>query len=72
MKVDFKSMLLKRVDLKGLLLEDFLMTVVKAGLEDIVKKSDNKFDDAALTFVWPQLEEACRKFVDEKYEEISK
>lgn len=63
--MEWKEVLVKRVDVKGLLVEDVLRGVVKAKLEEIVKDTSNPFDDSLMTFVYPLLEEAVAKAIDE-------
>jgi len=64
--MDYKAVLLKRVDLKGLVIEDVLQGVVKAQLDKIVKDSSNSFDDMLMTFVYPEIEKAVIKWADEQ------
>ena len=63
--MEWEKVLLKRVDVKGLLIEDVMKSLVKPKLEEIVKDPSNPFDDSLLTFVYPLLEEAVTKAVDE-------
>lgn len=60
------DILLKRVDVRGLILEDIMVGIIKFELEKIVKDSSNPYDDAMLAFVYPILEDAAKKFIDEK------
>ena len=64
-KEEVKNMLLKRVDVKGLLIEDLLRGVIKVALEKVAADSSNKFDDAAVAWLYPMLEEAAVKWLDE-------
>lgn len=64
--MDYKAVLLKRVDLKGLVIEDILQGLVKAKLDEIVKDSSNSFDDMLMTFVYPEIEKAVVKWADEQ------
>jgi hypothetical protein len=69
--MDWKEVLVKRVDVKGLLVEDVLRGLIKGKLEEIVKDTSNPFDDSLLTFVYPLLEEAVAKAVDELVEKAN-
>ena len=66
MEIDYKSILLKRVDLSGLLIEDVLSGIIKPELEKLVLDSSNKFDDSIYALVYPQLEAVVKKFVDDQ------
>ena len=66
MEIDYKSILLKRVDLGGLLIEDVLGGVIKPALEKLVADSENKFDDSLYALIYPQLEAVVKKFVDDQ------
>lgn len=60
----FGKALLKRVDVRGLVVEDLMLGLVKAKLEEIVKDSSNSFDDAAFAMVWPMLEKGVKEGLD--------
>ena len=69
--MDIKAILLKRIDLKGLLVEDILAGIVKAKLDELVAKTDNTLDDALVAMIYPELLKALEKFVDEKLAELA-
>jgi hypothetical protein len=64
------DMLLKRVDVRGLVMEDIMIGIIKTELEKIVKDSSNSYDDAMFAFVYPILEDAAKKFIDEQLVKI--
>jgi hypothetical protein len=61
------AILLKRIDVKGLVCED-VMAIVKVKLEEIVKDSSNSFDDAAFAMLWPLLEKGVSEGLDKLLE----
>lgn len=69
--MDIKAVLLKRIDLKGLLVEDIMGDVIKKKLDELVAKSDNTLDDALVAMIYPELLKALEKFVDEKVAELA-
>lgn len=70
MGVDVKAILLKRIDLKGLIVEDVLQGVVKAKLQELVDDSSNTLDNALMAMVYPELEKAAVKFVEEQLQKL--
>ncbi len=70
MAFDVKAVLLKRVDLKGLLIEDVLQGVIKAALEKFVKDTSNPYDDTLEAMLYPLLETAMTKFVEDQYAKL--
>lgn len=62
------AILLKRVDVKGLICEDIMLGMVKEKLEEIVKDSSNAFDDAAFQMLWPLLEKGVSEGLDKLLE----
>jgi len=64
--MNVKDVLLKyvKVDLKGLLIDWLLETVIKVKLDAIVKDSSNPYDDMLLSYVYPLLKDASVKAVD--------
>lgn len=64
------EMLLKRIDVRGLILEDIMIGIVKHELEKIVKDSSNSYDDAMFAFVYPILEDAAKKFIEDELTKI--
>lgn len=70
-KAEIVEMLLKRIDVKGLLIEDVLKVVIKRELEKLVLDSSTPFDDAMFQIVWPALEKALADLVDKGLEKVS-
>lgn len=66
MSFDVKTVLLKRVDLKGLVIEDVLQGVLKPVLEKFVKDTGNPYDDALEAMLYPVIEQALTKFVEDQ------
>lgn len=64
------QMLLNRIDVKGLLIDDLMVGFVKEKLEKVVADSANSFDDAALAMLWPLLEKAMRDGADKLIEKV--
>jgi len=62
--MDIKAMLLKRVDLRGLIVEDIVAGVIKSKLAEFVASSDNTYDDALYNLLYPMLEAEVIKQVD--------
>ena len=62
--MDIKAMLLKRVDLRGLIIEDIMTGIVKAKLQEFVQDSSNTYDDALYNLLYPMLEAEVIKQVD--------
>lgn len=50
------QMLLKRVDLKGLIIEDVLVGMIFKKLDDLAAASDNSLDDVLLAMIKPELQ----------------
>jgi len=67
-----KEVLLKyvKIDLKGLLLDYLLETIIKPKLEEIVKDSSNPYDDMLLSYVFPALKDAATKGIEKLEEKI--
>ncbi len=63
---ELKEILAKRVDWKGMLLEDIMDGVIKGKLDELVQKSENTIDDAVVNLVYPLLREEVAKYVEEK------
>lgn len=68
---EIKKLLLKRVDLKGLLVEDVLQGLVKSALDKVVKDSSNPYDDIAMAALYPPLEKALIEAVDDLMAKLS-
>jgi hypothetical protein len=69
---DIKKLVLKRVDLKGLLVEDLLKTVLHEALASLVAKSDNTIDDAMVAFLEPIVIAEAEKQLDKLLAELAK
>jgi len=65
------EVVLKRVDLKGLLIEDLLVGVVEAKLKELAAKSDNSLDDALLAMIMPELKKSVSELVDSELAKLS-
>ena len=70
MKIDVKAIIAKRLDLKGLLVEDVMQGIIKAKLAEIVADSSNKFDDALFNMVYPELEKAAADAVQKLIDDL--
>lgn len=64
-KKEIIALLLKRIDLKGLLVEDVLQLVIKKALDKVVQDSSNPYDNIAMAALYPPLEKAIVEAVDE-------
>ena len=62
---DLLKLLLKRVDVKGLLLEDLLKGLLEPKLKEFVADSSNPYDDMLLAALLPHLERQLAKLVDD-------
>ena len=62
---ELKHMLLARVDLKGLIVDDLLKKVLHDVLKDLVAKSDNAIDDAIVAIVEPLVVAEASRRLDE-------
>ena len=62
--MDIKEIVAKRLDLKGLLIEDLYDGLIVPELEKLVAKSDNDLDDGLLLMIKPVLRDALEKVVD--------
>ena len=56
---DWKEMVRKRIDLKGLLVEDILVGVVEKAIDDLVADSSNLYDDMLAAALKPALRKAA-------------
>lgn len=61
---EIKAILMKRIDVKGLLVEDLLSQIIKPALEKMVADSENKYDDMAMAALYPPLEKAIKEQID--------
>lgn len=64
--MDIKEVLLKRIDIKGLLVEDLMEGIIKSELDKLVAKTDNTLDDALVAMIYPEMVKAVEAFIDEK------
>lgn len=62
--MDILKKVLSYVNLKGLVVEWVMREVVKGKLDEIAKDSANPYDDAAVAFIYPLLEDAVSKALD--------
>lgn len=58
------EILLKRVDLRGLLVDDLLKGVINDALDKVVKDTANPFDDIAKAATMPAIEKALSEYLD--------
>ena len=68
--MDLKEILAKRVDLKGLVMEDIYDGLIVKKLDELAKDSENTLDDALLAMIEPILRDYLEKELDklsEKY-----
>jgi len=70
-ELDIKDMLLKRIDLRGLIVEDVMQAIIKKKMEEFVKDSENTYDDALYNLLYPMLEEEVIKKIDELLAKIA-
>lgn len=61
--MDYKALLLKYVDLKGLLVDGLLKAVVEVKLKELAADTSNSIDDALVAFLMPELEAAAVKWI---------
>ena len=69
-KKEIAALLLKRVDIKGLLVEDFLKDFVMAKLKEKAASTDPLWDDSLVLMLEPVLVAAAEEFVDSKVAEV--
>lgn len=62
-KKEIVALLLKRVDVKGLLVEDLLGAILKPALDKMVADSANPYDDVAVAALYPPLAKAIEEQV---------
>lgn len=63
--MDIKAMLLNRIDLEGLIIEDVLRGIVKKKLDELVADSSNTLDDALVAMIYPEIEKAAARELKE-------
>ena len=57
-KQEIIALLLKRIDIQGLLIEDGMKAILKPALDKMVADSSNPYDDVAVAALYPPLEKA--------------
>lgn len=70
-KEEIVAILLKRIDVKGLLIEDVLKHLIKGALDDVAADSSNIYDDMAIAALYPLVEAAFIKKLDEFLAKLS-
>lgn len=67
-----KEVLLKyiKIDLKGLVIDYVMESVVKPKLESIVNDTSNPYDNMLVAYVYPLLKEAALKGVEDLEDKI--
>jgi hypothetical protein len=63
--MSLKEEVLQYVDLKGLVVDLAVKKYAKTALENVVKSTDNTFDDAAFAMLWPLLEKEVERLAAE-------
>lgn len=53
--IDIKAIVKKRIDLKGLLVEDLMVGIIEKALDKIVADSSNPYDDMLKAALLPML-----------------
>ena len=69
--MDVKAILLKRIDLKGLLLEDVLKGVIEPAIDKFVADTANPYDNMVKELLLPKVEEALVKFVEDQLAKLA-
>lgn len=62
--LDLKEILKKRIDLRGLLVEDLLINLVEKALDEVVADSSNPYDDMLAAALKPVLKKAAIEQID--------
>lgn len=63
-KVMLIKMLLKRVDVKGLIVEDLFENILGAKLKELAAKTNTPIDDPIVAFLIPELSNALGEQID--------
>lgn len=63
-KKEVVAMLFKRIDVRGLIVEDLLDAVLEPALDKLVKDTSTPFDDMAKQAVYPVLKQELVKALD--------
>ncbi len=66
MKAKLIKILLKYVNIRGLLFEGMLNGIVKEALDEMVAKTDNPYDDVAAAALYPPLSSALQNVVEKR------
>jgi len=69
-KKEIAEMVLNRVDIKGLLVEDFLVGFVMKKLKEKAASTDPLWDDSLVLMLEPVLVAAANEFADSKIAEV--
>lgn len=69
-KKDIIAILVKRIDLKGLVMEDILEGVIEPKLDELVASTSTSLDDTAKALIMPELKKALDEFLGEKLDEL--
>lgn len=64
-KKEIIAVLLKRIDVKGLIVEDLVDGALNKALDKVVNDSSNTFDNMAKDALWPYLRKAVVEGLDE-------
>ena len=55
------ALILKRVDIKGLIIDDAMDVLLKGALDKMVADSSNPYDDLAVAALYPPLKKAIEE-----------
>ncbi len=69
MKVDVKKLVLNSIDLEKLAF-GIIDEVLEKALLEVVAKSENKIDDAAVAMIYPIVEAEIKKLISAKVAEL--
>ena len=70
-KDELVQILISNVNLKGIAF-DLIDGVAEEALRNIVESSENKWDDALMTSIYPVLEKELKRLIEEKLKELLK
>lgn len=66
------AILLKRIDVKGLIVEDLLTSILEPALKKIVEDSSNPYDDVAMAALYPPLKKALQEQIENLLNKVIK
>lgn len=69
--MDVKAILLKRVDVRGLIVEDVLQGMVKAAIQKFVADTSFPYDDTLYNIIYPMIEKEVTTRLDEYLASLS-